>query len=71
MDTFLKNWNFFRTFRLVAGVAILIYGYTEMDWLLMMIGTTFGAMAIANTACGPFSNNCAVDYKDKKQHESN
>jgi uncharacterized membrane protein HdeD (DUF308 family) len=71
MDTFFRNWNFFRILRLLGGVAIFLYGYTEMDWLLMMIGVTFSVMAIANTACGPFSSDCKVDYKEKEGHESN
>ena len=71
MQAIFSNWNFSRIIRLVAGIAILTYGYLEMDWLLMMIGVTFGFMAVANTACGPFSNNCKVDYKEKTDNEPN
>ena len=71
MQAIFRNWNFFRAVRLMAGVTILVYGYLDTDWLLMMIGTTFGVMALANTACGPFSNNCKVDLKEKADNESN
>ena len=71
MQDIFRNWNFFRALRLVAGITIFVYGYLEVDWLLMLIGTTFSAMAIFNTACGPFSNNCKVDYKEKVENESN
>jgi hypothetical protein len=71
MQDIFRNWNFFRALRLVAGISILVYGYMEVDWLLMLIGTTFGVMALANTACGPFANNCKVDYKEKTENEPN
>ena len=71
MKAIFQGWNFFRTLRLVLGVGILVYGYSEMDWLLMMIGSAFSVMAIANTACGPFASNCQVDYKDKEKDGAN
>jgi hypothetical protein len=71
MQTIFSNWIFFRALRLMAGVSILVYGYLDTDWLLMMIGTTIGVMALANTACGPLSNNCKVDYKEKVDNEPN
>jgi len=66
---FFSNWNFLRIIRLVAGISILVYGYRQMDWLLIMIGTTFGIMAIVNSQCGPFSNSCKVEYNKKGEHE--
>ena len=63
MQTILKNWNFIRTIRLLAGVALLVYGYTIMDWLIILIGFTLGIMAITNSGCSPFSRSCDVDIK--------
>ena len=66
MGSFFTNWNFFRVFRLIAGLAVLGYGYTRADWLLAGLGAMFSFMALANTSCGPFSNSCEADYKEKK-----
>jgi hypothetical protein len=70
MPSFFSNWNFFRVLRLLAGMAILVYGYERMDWLLIMIGSTFSVMAIANTQCGPFASSCKVDHKEEEQNGS-
>jgi hypothetical protein len=51
-------------------MAILVYGYKRMDWLLIMIGSTFSVMAIANTQCGPFASSCKVDHKEEEQNGS-
>ena len=61
MQTILRNWNLVRTIRLIAGVALLAYGYLIMDWLIIMIGFFLGVMAVANAGCNPFTNSCKVD----------
>ena len=63
MQTVLKNWNVIRAIRLIAGISLLAYGYSIMDWLIMMIGFAFGLMAITNSACNPFTRSCDVDLK--------
>jgi hypothetical protein len=70
MNSILTNWNFFRGLRLVAGVTILVYGYTDMDWPLILLGSMFAFMAITNSQCGPFSNSCNVVYKEKDKDGS-
>ena len=68
MQAILKNWNFVRTIRLIAGVSLLVYGYTIMDWLVIMIGIALGLMAITNSGCSPFSNSCEVKVKEEDEH---
>ena len=63
MQTVLKNWNFIRTIRLVAGIALLAYGYSIMDWLIIMSGFALSLMAITNSGCNPFTRSCDVDFK--------
>ena len=63
MQTILKNWNYTRIIRLIAGIALLAYGYAIMDWLIIMIGLALGLMAITNSGCSPFSRSCDVDFK--------
>lgn len=67
MQTILKNWTPIRIVRLIAGIVILGYGITIIDWPLILIGSVIGAMAIANTACGPFSNSCDIEPKKKNE----
>ncbi len=61
MQAILKNWNLIRIIRLLTGVALLAYGYSIMDWLIIMLGFFLGAMAVANAGCNPFTNSCKVD----------
>ena len=68
MPTILKNWNFIRTVRLFAGIALLAYGYSIMDWLIMLIGFTLGIMALTNSGCSPFSRSCDVNIKQDSEH---
>ena len=68
MQAILKNWNFLRTIRLVVGVGLLGYGYSIMDWLVIMIGIALGLMAITNSGCSPFSNSCEVKVKEEDEH---
>ena len=63
MQAILKNWNFIRTIRLLAGFALLVYGYSIMDWLIILIGFMLGMMALTNSGCSPFSRSCDVDIK--------
>lgn len=67
MQTILKNWNFIRAIRLVAGIILMVYGYSIMDWLIMMIGFAFGLMAITNSGCNPFTRSCDVDLKQDSE----
>ena len=67
MQTILKNWNVARTIRLTAGIALLAYGYSIMDWLIIMIGFALGLMAITNSGCSPFSRSCDVDIKKESE----
>jgi hypothetical protein len=70
MHRIFSNWTFFRALRLAAGITILVYGYMGMDWPLIFLGSMFGFMAITNSQCGPFSNSCKIDYKEKDKDGS-
>ena len=63
MQTVLKNWNIIRTIRLIAGISLLAYGYSIMDWLIIMIGFALGLMALTNSGCNPFTRSCDVNLK--------
>ena len=67
MQTILKNWNFVRTIRLIAGIALLAYGYSIMDWLIIMMGFVLGIMAITNSGCNPFSRSCDIEIKKDRE----
>ena len=67
MQAVLKNWNFIRAIRLLAGIALLVYGYSIMDWLIILIGFTLGIMALTNSGCSPFSSSCEVNPKEEDE----
>lgn len=67
MQAILKNWNALRIIRLIAGVFVLGYGVSIIDWLLILVGFTLGMMAIFNTGCSPFSNSCEIDPKKSNE----
>lgn len=69
MQKLFKNWDFFRIFRLVAGVGMLGYGTYIVDWPFIILGTMVGWMAIANTGCSPFNKSCAVEPNTKQKDE--
>jgi hypothetical protein len=61
MQTILNNWNFIRTVRLVVGISLIAYGYSIMDWLIIMIGFALGLLALTNSGCNPFTRSCDVN----------
>ena len=66
MQTILKNWNFVRAIRLLAGIAFLAYGYSIMDWLIIMIGFALSLMALTNSGCNPFTRSCDIAPKNDR-----
>lgn len=69
MQEIFKHWNFFRLFRLVAGIGMLGYGAYVVDWPFIILGTMVGWMAVTNTGCTPFNNNCEIEPKVKQKDE--
>jgi len=67
MKTILSNWSISRILRLIIGLIVFVYGITIIDWALIIVGGMFGFMAMANSACGPFSNSCEVDQSPKQK----
>jgi hypothetical protein len=68
MQSILKDWSFIRVIRLLAGVGLIGYGYSIMDWLIIMIGAALCLMAVTNSGCSPFSNSCEVKVKQEDEH---
>ena len=71
MKNFLRGWGFSRILRLVAGAAILGYGFMNIDWALIIFGSMIAIMGITNTGCGPFSNSCEIDPEEKDSSAGN
>ena len=67
MQSIIKDWNFIRIIRLVAGVYLVGYGYSIMDYLIIMIGAVLALMAVTNSGCSPFSNSCEVKVKEEDE----
>ena len=67
MQSIIKDWNFIRIIRLVAGVYLVGYGYSIMDYLIIMIGAALALMAVTNSGCSPFSNSCEVKVKEEDE----
>ena len=53
---------------MLAGVGLVGYGYSIMDWLIIMIGVALSLMAVTNSGCSPFSNSCEVKVKKEDEH---
>jgi hypothetical protein len=58
----LTNWNFFRVFRLLVGVAIMIEAFTMKDVAFGAAGLAFSLMAMFNTSCCGM-NSCNTPIK--------
>ena len=69
MQSILQNWNIIRVIRLLAGIVLLGYGYSIVDWLIILIGFTLSVMAITNSGCNPiFGRSCDTDLKKDIEH---
>jgi len=72
MSGFFGNWNFLRIVRLLAGGGLLVYGYRQMDWPLLLIGFMLALMAVTNSGCSPFDNRaCDIDRRHGRVSEDN
>ena len=67
MQSIIRDWNFIRIIRLIAGVYLLSYGYSIMDWLIIMIGAALALMAVTNSGCSPFFNRCEMKVKEEDE----
>lgn len=47
----LNGWGLFRIIRLAAGAAIAVQGLLNADWLFIIAGTVFTALALLNIGC--------------------
>ena len=64
-NTLLKNWNWMRIVRLLLGVAILVSGIAELDYLAITVGIIFTVLPIFNiSTCASGACNsgaCGID----------
>jgi hypothetical protein len=51
MKQILTNWNFFRTLRVIAGLAIVAFAFNKGDWAIAAIGGLYSLMAVMNIGC--------------------
>jgi hypothetical protein len=58
-----RNWNFMRLFRLIAGIAGTVQGFMMKEFALSLAGFFLVYMAIANVGCCG-SNSCEVELKE-------
>ena len=50
-QTILHNWNFFRFFRLVIGIAIIVQAVMAKDLMFGIAGLLFTALPLFNIGC--------------------
>ena len=62
MKTLLSNWNLFRVFRLVLGIAAIIQGFGNNETIFAIAGGLITLMAIGNIGCCGASG-CAMNTK--------
>jgi len=51
MNTLLKNWDFARIFRLVAGIIAGVYAITSEEYIFLLLAALFLFQAILNLSC--------------------
>ncbi len=56
----LGNWNLVKILRILIGFFIVIDGYKNHEWLLLLLGLGLIAMGFLNMGCG-FSGSCAIN----------
>jgi len=62
----LKNWDFSRVMRLIAGVGISVYAFTSKEYSFLFLAGFFLLQAILNISCcgaGGCSSNAGNNQK--------
>jgi ABC-type polysaccharide/polyol phosphate export permease len=67
LKTLFTNWNFMRAIRLILGVFIIIQSFQSQQYLMMIPGVIFAAMAIFSVGCCG-DNGCEIPLK-KQENE--
>ena len=62
MKSILQGWNFVRIVRLVLAVGIMVQGIVTSEVVAVILGLTFGVMALANIGCCT-AGGCAVKHQ--------
>lgn len=52
VKAWLMTWDWMRLLRLMLGVALIIQGFRDHDWMVGGFGAIFGLMALLNMGCG-------------------
>ena len=63
----LSNWTIIRFIRLILGIFIIIQSIQSQNYLMVLPGIIFTALALFNAGCG--SNGCSVPTKNRKNDE--
>jgi hypothetical protein len=70
MKTILANWNIFRLARLILGLAVVVSGIMDHEWMFAVAGGFLCLFALTNTGC--CGNGCGVaiskDTGQKRVH---
>jgi membrane-bound ClpP family serine protease len=64
----LTDWHASRIFRVVTGMAALIYGIVKQDNLMGIAGTMLLLMGLSNTGCGG-AGGCGVPMKRNTENK--
>lgn len=59
MKALINNWNLFRVFRLLLGIAVIVKGSMDGELLFAVAGGLVALMALANIGCCG-SGGCAL-----------
>lgn len=51
MNALLKNWDFGRIFKLIAGIAAGVYAITSGEYVFLLLAALFLFQAIFNLSC--------------------
>lgn len=65
LKTIFTNWNFMRAVRLILGVFIIVQSFQSQQYIMIIPGVIFAAMAIFSVGCGG-NNGCAIPIKKQK-----
>ncbi len=64
MKELLKNWDFGRIFRLMVGLAAIIYALTSKEYVFLLLAALFLFQAIFNISCCCADGGCSTTGQD-------
>ena len=64
MKESLRKWDFGRVFRLLAGLAAIIYALTSKEYVFLLLAALFLLQAIFNISCCCAGGGCSTTKQD-------